>query len=118
MPATYVCPNCAKKFNRPISSCSGCGYPNHKRTETDSVPAASTQPKYQFHIYNLLFCMTVTAIMIAVLRSKENSALGTALTIGAILFPIVEFIYYFAKNLVSKKPNAIDEYENRFFRDQ
>ena len=118
MPPSYACPNCAKKFLQPLITCDACGYPNHERNPANSIPPTAEKPKYEFHIYNLLVCMTVTAIAIAVLRAEDGGSLTTALTIGGILFPVIEFIYYFGKNLISKKPNAIADYENRFFRDQ
>jgi hypothetical protein len=58
---------------------------------------------------------TVAAIACAVTKNWGFDGLWLAIRILAFFFPAIEFFYYFWINLRSSRPNAIDEYESRFW---
>ena len=56
----------------------------------------------------------LAAVVCAVTKHWGIEGLWLGLRIVALLFPIVEFFYYFWINLRSNNYHAIDEYEDKF----
>jgi hypothetical protein len=116
MAPSHPCPNCGQLRSGPDASCVECLYPKHKRQLAQRVELSQLKhPPLQFHIRTLIAVTAVAAIACAITKRWGIDGLWLAIEILAIFFPAIEFFYYFWINLRSSKPNAIDEYENRFW---
>ena len=115
MPARHPCPNCGNLRDGPHENCPKCRYPNHARVaETPKSVLKLEHPPFQFHIRTLVVVTALAAVVCAVTKHWGIEGLWLGLRIVALLFPIVEFFYYFWINLRSNNYHAIDEYEDKF----
>ena len=116
MAPRHPCPNCAQLRNGPDASCDECLYPRHRKKVDDRVRLLQLKhPPFQFHLRSLFAVTTVAAIACAVTQSWGLDGLRLSIQILLFFFPAIEFFYYFWINLRSSKPNAIDDYESRFW---
>jgi hypothetical protein len=115
MPPRHLCPNCGGLREGPHALCADCYYPNHERQASPvDIKRQLTHPSFQFHIRTLLALTLFAAILCAVTRNWESDGLWLGIEVVGILFPVIEFLYYFWINLRSDKPDAIKAYEDRF----
>ena len=116
MAPRHPCPNCGRLRSGHDASCLECHYPEHKKHLDDRHGVSQLKhPPIQFHIRTLIAVTTLAAIACAVTKNWGLDGLWLAVRIFAFFFPAIEFFYYFWINLRSSKPNAIEEYESRFW---
>jgi len=114
MPARHPCPNCGELRQGPRTTCSKCSYPNHKgRQEHTATKRQIKHPPLQFHIRALLAATVIVAIFCAITRSGADAMWNTIGIVG-VLFPVIEFFYYFWINVTSDRPDATKSHEDRF----
>jgi hypothetical protein len=99
----FPCPNCAAPRSGPSEPCGKCRYPHQVRPTPPLRPAQKIQP-FQFSLGTLLACVTISVVTFAFLEKRGIKGLNTALEVGGVFYPVINFFYQFWRNVTEHKP--------------